>query len=85
MPVKVWLRVCVPVKVEDIVDRPVAPGVAPFDTDCVKDGEGVWVVVWVCVMVREGVRLPVVERVEVFVPLEVIVNEGVWDSVCADV
>ena len=41
--------------------------------------------VWVCVMVREGVRLPVVERVEVFVPLEVIVNEGVWDSVCADV
>jgi len=75
----------VPVDVEDVVAKPVAPGVAPFDTDCVKDGEGVGVVVWVCVTVREDVRLPVEVRVEVFVPLGVIVNEGVWDSVCADV
>lgn len=33
--------------------------------------------VWVCVIVREDVRLPVEVRVEVFVPLDVIVNEGV--------
>ena len=41
--------------------------------------------VWVCVVVREDVRLPVEVRVEVFVPLGVIVNEGVWESVCAAV
>jgi len=72
VPVTVWLSVCVPVEVEETVARPVAPGVAPFDTDWVKDGEGVGVVVWVCVMVREDVRLPVVERVVVFVPLGVM-------------
>ena len=77
MPLNVWLGVCVPVDVEDVVARPVAPGVAPFDTDWVKDGEGVWVVVWVCVIVREDVRLPVEVRVEVFVPLEVIKALGV--------
>jgi hypothetical protein len=63
----------------------VDPGVAPFETDWVKDGEDVGVVVWVCVVVREDVRLPVLERVWVFVPLEVIVNEGVWEAVCAAV
>ena len=33
VPLNVWLGVCVPVDVEDVVARPVAPGVAPFDTD----------------------------------------------------
>jgi hypothetical protein len=63
--------------VEETVARPVAPGVAPFDTDWVKEGEGVGVIVWVCVVVSEEVRLPVVERVDVFVPLEVIKALGV--------
>ena len=41
--------------------------------------------VWVCVVVREDVRLPVVDRVWVFVPLGVIVNEGVCVTVWAAV
>jgi hypothetical protein len=68
-----------------VVAKPVAPGVAPFDTDWVKDGEGVWVALVVCVVVREDVRLVVVVRDLVFVPLTVVVNEGVWESVCAAV
>ena len=60
---------------------PVAPGVAPFETDWVKDGEDVGVVDIVCVIVKEDVRLPVEVRVDVFVLLAVIDALRVWVTV----